>query len=69
MPAANHEQQPQPVTVHGQDGAAQIGVDHGGRVPPVLTGAAIVAALHESPLREIEIERVSVRASVRDVEL
>ena len=41
----------------------------GGRVPPAVTGAVIVAALRESPLRKIEMERVSVRASVRDVEL
>ena len=39
------------------------------RLRPQLTGAAIVAALRGSPLREIELERVSIKAPVRDVEL
>ena len=65
--ARNHE--PQRVTVHGQDAVVVIAAEDYDRMRPPLTGAAIVAALQDSPLREIEIERLSIRAPVRDVEL
>ena len=39
------------------------------RLRPELTGAAIVAVLQNSPLRDIEIERISIQAPVRDVKL
>ena len=65
--ARNHE--PQRVTVHGRDAVVVIAAEDYDRMRPPLTGAAIVAALQDSPLREIEIERLSIRAPVRDVEL
>ena len=65
--ARDHE--PQRVTVHGRDAVVVIAAEDYDRMRPPLTGAAIVAVLQDSPLREIEIERLSVRAPVRDVEL
>ena len=63
------DHQPQRVTVHGQDAVVVIAAEDYDRLRPQLTGAAIVAALRDSPLREIELERVSIKAPVRDVEL
>lgn len=37
--------------------------------PPLLTGQVLVEALAASPLREIEIERLTVTGPVRDVVL
>jgi antitoxin Phd len=63
------DHQPQRVTVHGQDAVVVIAAEDYDRLQPQLTGAAIVAALQDSPLHEIELERASVKALVRDVEL
>ena len=65
--ARNH--QPQRVTVHGRDAVVVIAAEDYDRLRPELTGAAIVAVLQNSPLRDIEIERVSIQAPVRDVKL
>jgi prevent-host-death family protein len=63
------DHKPQRVTVHGQDAVVVVAAEDYDRLRPPLTGAAIVAALQDSPLREIEIERLSIRAPVRDIEL
>lgn len=60
---------PQRVTVHGHDAVVIVAAEDYDRMEPALTGAAIVDALRRSPLHEVEIERLSVRAPVRDVEL
>ena len=67
MAAESDDQQPQPVTARGQDRPESAAAGHRGGHPPAPTGTTIVAALQDSPLREIE--RFSVRARARDVEL
>ena len=67
MAAESGDQQPQPVTARGQDTLESAAVGHRGGHAPAPTGTPIVAALQDSPLREIE--RFSVRARARDVEL
>jgi prevent-host-death family protein len=63
------DHRPQRVTVHGRDAVVVVAAEDYDRLRPGLTGAAIVAALRASPLHEIELERMSVRAPIRDVEL
>ena len=63
------DHQPQRVTVHGQDAVVVVAAEDYDRLRLGLTGATIVAALQNSPLREIELERLSVKSLVRDVEL
>jgi antitoxin Phd len=60
---------PQRVTVHGRDAVVVIAAEDYDRLQPSLTGLAIVEALQRSPLRDIEIERVSIAAPVRDIDL
>jgi antitoxin Phd len=60
---------PQRVTVHGRDAVLVIAAEDYDRLQPPLTGAAIVEALRHSPLRGVEIERVSIKAPIRDGEL
>jgi hypothetical protein len=57
------------VTVHGREAVVVVAAEDYDRLQPPLTGQAIVEALARSPLAEVEIERVSVKAPVRDVEL
>jgi hypothetical protein len=57
------------VTVHGREAVVIVAAEDYDRLQPPLTGQAIVEALKHSPLGEVEIERVSVTAPVRDVEL
>lgn len=61
--------QPQRVTVHGRDAVVIVAAEDYDRLQPPLTGLAIVEALARSPLGEVEIERASVKAPVRKVEL
>jgi prevent-host-death family protein len=63
------EQGPQRVTVHGRDAVVVVAAEAYDRLQPPLTGEAIVEALRRSPLEEVEIERLSVRAPVQEVEL
>ena len=63
------EQGPQRVTVHGRDAVVVVAAEAYDRLQPPITGKAIVDALQRSPLGEVEIERRSVRAPVREVEL
>jgi prevent-host-death family protein len=60
---------PQRVTVHGRDAVVVIAAEDYDRLQPPSMGEAIVEALQRSPLRDLEIERRSLRAPVRDVEL
>lgn len=60
---------PQRVTVHGLDAVVVVAAEDYDRLQPPLTGQVIVDALARSPLGEVEIERVSIKAPVRDIEL
>ena len=63
------ERGPQRVTVHGRDAVVVVAAEAYDRLQPPLTGEAVVEALQRSPLKDVEIERLSVRAPVREVEL
>ncbi|WP_407052105.1 type II toxin-antitoxin system Phd/YefM family antitoxin [Methyloraptor flagellatus] len=58
---------PQRVTVHGQDAVVVVAAEdfEGSK----RTGADLVAALSGSPLAEVEFERTSFKAPMRDVSL
>ncbi|HMK89109.1 MAG TPA: type II toxin-antitoxin system Phd/YefM family antitoxin [Methylocystis sp.] len=60
---------PQRVTLHGRDAVVVVGAAEFDRMTQPLTGRDIVAALRGSPLADVEFERLSVKAPVRDVEL
>jgi prevent-host-death family protein len=60
---------PQHVTVHGRDGVVVVAEEEFRRLKGELTGAALVAAMQNSPSREIEIEPKRVRMRVRDIDL
>lgn len=63
------EGRPQRVTVHGRAAVVIIAAEDYDVLRPPATGQAIVDALANSPLADIEIEHPSVYAPVRDVEL
>lgn len=63
------DHKPQRVTVHGREAVVVVAAEDYDRLQPPLTGLAIVEALRHSPLGEVEIERLSVEAPVREVEL
>ena len=63
------EHGPQRVTVHGRDAVVVLSAEDYDRLRPPLIGQAVVEALSRSPLTDVEIERLSVKAPVRNVEL
>jgi prevent-host-death family protein len=60
---------PQHVTVHGRDEVVVIAAEEFRRLKGDLTGAALVAAMRESPHRDIDIAPRRSRMPVRDVAL
>jgi prevent-host-death family protein len=60
---------PQRVTVHGRAAVVIIAAEDYDVLRPSATGKAIVDALANSPLKDVQIEHPSVRSPVRDVEL
>lgn len=60
---------PQRVTLHGRDAVVVVGAAEFDRMQQPVTGRDIVAALRESPLADVEFERLSVKSPVRDIEL
>jgi prevent-host-death family protein len=60
---------PQHVTVRGHDEVVIIAAEEFRRLKGDRTGAALVAALQESPYRNIHIEPKRERLPVRDVKL
>jgi prevent-host-death family protein len=60
---------PQHVTVHGRDEVVVVAVEEFRRLKGDRTGAALIAALQESPYREVDIEPRRERLPVRDVKL
>ena len=60
---------PQRITVHGREEVVVISVEEYRRVKGQPSGQALVKLLHDSPLRDIKIERTRTRGRVRGVEL
>src|SRR5262249_28097330 len=63
------EKGPQRVTVHGKDAVVVVDADEWDRLKRPVTGQDLVDALANSPLKDIPIERLSVKSRVRDVKL
>lgn len=60
---------PQRVTVHGKDAVVVVDADEWDRLSKPVSGRDLVDALARSPLKDVPIERLSVKSPVRDVEL
>lgn len=60
---------PQRITVHGREEVVVVSVEEYRRGKGEPTGEVLVKVLHDSPLRDIAIERVRTRGRVRAVEL
>ena len=60
---------PQHVTVHGRDEVVVVTAEEFRRLKGDRTGAALIAALQESPYRDIDLEPRRERLPVRDVKL
>jgi len=60
---------PQRITVHGREEVVVVSVEEYRRVKGQPTGQALVNLLHDSPLRDVKIERTRSRGRVRGVEL
>lgn len=60
---------PQRITVHGREEVVVVSVKEFRRAKGEKTGQALVNLLHDSPLREIEMDRAGMKSRVRKVEL
>jgi hypothetical protein len=60
---------PQQITVHGREEVVVVSVEEYRRVKGQPTGEALVTLLHDSPLRDVRIEREGTRSRVRGVDL
>ena len=63
------EKVPQRVTVHGKDAVVVVDADEWDRLKRPVSGRDLVEALANSPLKDVPIERLSVKSPVRDVKL
>ena len=63
------EKGPQRVTVHGKDAVVVVDAAEWDRLKKPVSGQDLVEALASSPLRDVPIERLSVKSPVRDVKL
>ena len=63
------EKGPQRVTVHGKDAVVVVDADEWDRLSKPISGRDLVDLLANSPLKDVPIERLSVRAPIRDVKL
>jgi len=63
------EKGPQRVTVHGKDAVVVVDAQEWDRIKKPVSGRDLVDALANSPLRNVTIERLSVKSPVRDVKL
>jgi prevent-host-death family protein len=63
------EKGPQRVTVHGKDAVVVVDADEWDRLKKPVSGRDLVEALANSPLKDVPIQRLSVKSPVRDVEL
>ena len=60
---------PQRVTVHGKDAVVVVDAVEWDRLRKPVSGRDLVEALASSPLKDVPIERLSVKSPVRDVKL
>lgn len=60
---------PQRVTVHGRDAVVIVRAEEFDRMRAPVSGQDIVRALRDSPLADVDFERESVEAPVRDLDL
>lgn len=60
---------PQRITVHGREEVVVVSVEEYRRAKGQPSGQALVKLLHDSPLRDVTIERTRTRGHVRGVEL
>ena len=60
---------PQHVTVHGREEVVVVAAEEFRRLKGDRTGAALIAAMQESPYRDIDLEPRRERLPVRDVKL
>lgn len=60
---------PQRVTLHGKDAAVIVGAEEFDRLQSVPSGRDLVKMLANSPLADLEFDRLTVKSRVRDVEL
>ncbi|MCC7276581.1 MAG: type II toxin-antitoxin system Phd/YefM family antitoxin [Alphaproteobacteria bacterium] len=60
---------PQRVTVHGKDAVVVMAADEYDRLVPLASQPSLHELLSRSPLRDLDFERASVRAVVREVDL
>ncbi|HEV7768012.1 MAG TPA: type II toxin-antitoxin system prevent-host-death family antitoxin [Thermoanaerobaculia bacterium] len=60
---------PQRITVHGREEVVVVSVEDYRRAKGQRTGRDLVKLLHDSPLRDVSMERVRTRARVRGVDL
>ncbi len=60
---------PQRVTLHGRDAVVVVRADEFDRMRRPISGRDIVAALAASPLAGVNFERMTIKSSVRDVNL
>jgi prevent-host-death family protein len=58
---------PQRVTVHGKDAVVVVDADEWDRLRKPVSGRDLVEALANSPLKDVQIERLSVKSPIRDV--
>ena len=63
------EKGPQRVTVHGKDAVVVVDAAEWDRLRKPVSGRDLVDAMASSPLRDVPIERLSVKSPVRDVKL
>lgn len=63
------EKGPQRVTVHGKDAVVVVDADEWDRLKKPVSGRDLVEALANSPLKDVAIERLSVKSPIRDVKL
>jgi antitoxin Phd len=60
---------PQRVTVRGRDAVVVVASEEYDRLRHPETGAALVRAMADPRVRDLEIEHAKIRSSARDVEL
>lgn len=60
---------PQRITVHGREEVVIVSIEEYRRATGQPTGEVLVRLLQDSPLREVDFERVRTKSPVRDVEL
>ena len=60
---------PQRITVHGREEVVVVSVEEYRRVKGQPSGQALVKLLHDSPLRDVTIERTRTCGRIRGVEL